>query len=188
MLAVFELLYPIVLERLHLQDTQTVHTRIEETTVGSLRGHEVAAGNAFEAAYELPDGQIRVGPTIALYVLATDEKHRVGTGSKLKLGAIVWTVTEVALGQDTNGFVELQAQVSADRGPAKADDLDFFFSSRCDFCGGKTGWNGEVNFEAGRVVVGTSCIRCPRHEGLTGGRIEQHFTSTEPVFTPGRKG
>ena len=31
------------------------------------------------------------------------------------------------ISQGTNGFVALQAQVSADRGPAKADDLDFFF-------------------------------------------------------------
>ena len=166
--------------------TQVVTERIEETTVGSLRGAKVAAGNAFEAEYTLADGQTAHGPTIALYVFEGDQKHRVGPGSVLTLGGVDWTVTAVDVGSNGLGWVELRAEVPADRSPAKPETLDFIISSRCDRCGGKTGWDGSVSFETGRPVVGTRCIRCPEREQLTGGAVEKMFFEAPPVFTPGR--
>lgn len=166
--------------------TQVVSERIEETTVGSLRGAQVAAGNAFEAEYTAGDGQTVHGPTIALYVFEGDQKHRVGQGSVVHVGGVAWTVTAVDLGRDGLGWVELRAEVPADRAPAKPGTLDFIISSRCDRCGGKTGWDGSVRFETGRPVVGTRCIRCPEHEPLTGGAVEKMFFEAPPVFTPGR--
>lgn len=166
--------------------TQIASERIEETTVGSLRGCQVAAGNAFAADYTLPDGRAVHGPTIALYIFDGDQKHRVGSGSILHVGGIAWTVTAVDLGGDGLGWVELEAEVPADRSPANPQTLDFIISSRCDRCGGKTGWDGSVSFETGRPVVGTRCIRCPEHEPLTGGAVEKMFFEAPPVFTPGR--
>lgn len=166
--------------------TEVTVERIEETTVGSLRGAQVAAGNAFESEYTLPNGQLALGPTIALYVFEGDQKHRVGPGSEVAVGGITWTVTAVDLGSQGLGWVELQAEVPADRSPAKAETLDFIISSRCDQCGGKTGWDGSVSFETGRPVVGTRCIRCPEREPLTGGAVEKMFFESPPVFTPGR--
>ena len=122
--------------------TQVVTERIEETTVGSLRGAKVAAGNAFEAEYTLADGQTAHGPTIALYVFEGDQKHRVGPGSVLTLGGVDWTVAAVDVGSNGLGWVELRAEVPADRSPAKPETLDFIISSRCDRCGGKTGCGG----------------------------------------------
>ncbi len=167
--------------------TQTVTVRIDETTVGDLRGEQVAAGNAFDADYTLANGETAHGPTMALYVFEGDQKHRVGAGSELTVGGRTWSVTQVDLGSGGLGWVELQAKVSADRSPAKSEDLDFFFSSRCQRCGGQTGWDGSVSFERGRPVVGTRCIRCPEHELLTGGRVEQVFFDGPPVFTAGRR-
>jgi len=166
--------------------TQTTTERIQETTVGDLRGAQVAAGNAYEAEYTLPDGQTAEGPTIALYVFEGDQKHRVGPGSELDIGGRTWTVTAVDVGSGGLGWVELQAEVPVDRSPAKPETLDFIFSDRCQRCGGKTGWDGSVSFETGRPVVGTRCIRCPEHELLTGGTIERAFFEAPPVFTPGR--
>lgn len=166
--------------------TQITFERIEETTVGSLRGSQVAAGNAFEADYILPDGRTTHGPTIGLYVLVGEHKHRVGAGSVLELEGVTWTVTTVDLGAGGLGWVELEAEVPVDRSPAKPETLDFVISSRCDRCGGKTGWDGSVSFETGRPVVGTRCIRCPEIEPLTGGAVEKMFFESPPVFTPGR--
>ena len=102
--------------------TQVVTERIEETTVGSLRGAKVAAGNAFEAEYTLADGQAVHGPTIALYVFEGDQKHRVGPGSVLAVGGVDWTVAAVDVGSNGLGWVELRAEVPADRSPRQARD------------------------------------------------------------------
>ena len=150
--------------------TQIASERIEETTVGSLRAAARSPpGTPSLRTTPCPMAASAVhGPTIALYIFDGDQKHRVGSGSILHVGGIALTVTAVDLGGDGLGWVELEAEVFADRFPANPQTLDFIISSRCDRCGGKTGWDGSVSFETGRPVVGTRCIRCPEHEPLTG--------------------
>ncbi len=169
-----------------LRYTETRTERVEETLVGMVGGEQVAGGNSFVAEYSLPDGRSAEGLTMALYLLRSDEKHRVGAGSEVEIGGRTWTVSHVDPGSNGMGWVELQAEVPVDRSPARAESLDFLFSSRCQQCGGRTGWDGSVDMESGRPVVGTRCIRCPEHELLTGGAIEQVFRESTPEFTPGR--
>jgi len=173
-------------ERQQALYTRVVTERIEETTVGDLGGAQVGAANALDADYRLPDGRTVRGPTMALYPFGTDEKHRLGPGSQLTLDGVVWTVHAVELGLACNGWVELQAEVSADRSPAPPQTLDFLFECRCQRCGGRTGWDGGVDHASGRPVVSTRCIRCPEVELLTGGAVEAVWAASPPQFTVGR--
>ena len=166
---------------------RAVTERVEETTVGDLRGAKVGAANAFVADYCLPDGRSIRGPTIALHLFDGDEKHRVGVGSQLTVGAITWTVRALEVGGISNGWVELQAEVPADRAPAPRQTLDFCFESRCQRCGGRTGWDGGVDHSTGRPVVSTRCIRCPEIELLTGGAVEAAWEAATPRLTVGRE-
>lgn len=173
-------------ERQQALYTRVVTERIEETTVGDLGSTQVGAANALDADYRLPDGRTVRGPTMALYPFGTDEKHRLGPGSQLTLDGVVWTVHAVELGHACNGWVELQAEVSADRSPAPPQTLDFLFECRCQRCGGRTGWDGGVDHASGRPVVSTRCIRCPEVELLTGGAVEAVWAASPPRFTVGR--
>ncbi len=167
-------------------NTRIVSERIDEGTVGILGDEGVAAGNAYVAKYQLPCGRVVEGPTIALYLTRDDQKHRVGVGGEVSVGGRVWVVSQIVLGESGSSWIELQSENSIDRSPATPETLDFLISSRCDRCGGRTGWDGSVDCSTGRVIVGTRCIRCPEYEPLTGGAVEQWFVDGAPLFTPGR--
>lgn len=173
-------------EREQATYTRIERSRIEETTVGELRGEQVGAANGYEDDYELPDGRRERGPTMGLFVLGTDQKHRLGRGSELTVRDITWTVRAVELRSSGNGWIELEAEVSADRSPAPPQTLDFLFESRCQRCGGQTGWDGGVDHSSGRPVVSTRCTRCPEIEMVTGGAVEAAWQAPPPTFTVGR--
>jgi endogenous inhibitor of DNA gyrase (YacG/DUF329 family) len=43
---------------------------------------------------------------------------------------------------------------------ARAEDLDWRFSSECPLCGQPGGWDGRLRNEAGFVELGMACPEC----------------------------
>ncbi len=87
--------------------------RIEETTVGSVGGWRVTAGNLLVDTYRDAAGHERRGPTIELGLYdGQDRAHgepTVGVGSAVEIDGTTWTVVAVqpAPGGE-NGWVELE--------------------------------------------------------------------------------
>jgi hypothetical protein len=160
--------------------------RIPETATGSLGGTWVAAANGWLDDYTLPDGRQLEGPTMLL-VFKDDSKVRVGAGCEIDANGIMWTVTEVQLGDAGTGWVELEAAIPEDKGPASPEELDFIFSDRCYRCGAKNGWDGTTGTVLGEFAIGMRCTQCSASEWETSGEIRRAFFESPPVFQPGRR-
>ena len=160
--------------------------RISETTVGSLGGTWVAAANGWVDDYALPGGKMVECPTMLL-VFKDDSKVRVGAGSEIDANGIQWTVTEVRLGDAGSGWVELEAAIPADKGPARPEELDFIFTDRCYRCGAKNGWDGTTGTVLGEFAIGMRCTQCSASAFETSGEIRRAFFESPPIFQPGRR-
>lgn len=161
--------------------------RLTETAVGNLFGCPVAATTGRVDNYRLPDGRIASGATMLLCLLNTNEDIRVGKGSLLDVEGRRWTIIDVHLPDDGQGWVDLETERTRDVTLVTPDQLDFLFEENCDDCDGRSGWDGSTDTSMGKLAIGLQCTECPTKIWLTDGRILRAFSGEPPVFTPGRK-
>lgn len=80
---------------------------LTETTVRSINGVSVAAGNIGLNDFELPDGTLKEGMAAVLF-FPDDSEVVVGAGSVVEIGGAKWEVTHVHKQRGELGTVTLK--------------------------------------------------------------------------------
>ncbi|MEC9054742.1 MAG: hypothetical protein VX633_05520, partial [Verrucomicrobiota bacterium] len=131
--------------------------------------------------YQLPDRRIVSGATMLLCLLNTNEDIRVGKGSLLDVEGRRWTVIDIRLSDDGQGWVDLETERARDVTLVKPGQLDSLFEEDCD------DRDGSTDTSMGRLAIGLQRTEFPAKIWLTDGRILRAFSGEPSTFTPGLK-